>query len=222
LIDVISAGAAQGLIAELSAIEGVEIGGSFGAVGAMRQKLLDGEPCDLVVLTQAQIAELRAAGRVSHSADIGGIATAIAVRADDPAPDVSSADSLRAALLAATAIYFPDPAKATAGIHFMKVLGHLGIPGDRKAKAFPNGAAAMREMAASREAGVIGCTQASEIIATAGARLVAPLPPGLDLQTVYAAGVAAGARHPQAARRFLDALTAERSAELRRRCGFQP
>ena len=53
--------------------------------------------------------------------------TAIAVRSGDASPPVGDADSLRAALLAADAIYFPDPKLATAGIHFAKVLDQLGI-----------------------------------------------------------------------------------------------
>ena len=53
-------------------------------------------------------------------------APAIAVRAGDPAPPVGDAAELRAALLAADAIYFPDPKLATAGIHFAKVLDGWG------------------------------------------------------------------------------------------------
>ena len=45
----------------------------------------------------------------------------------DPTPEVADAVSLRTALLMAEGIYFPDPVKATAGIHFASVVDRLGI-----------------------------------------------------------------------------------------------
>lgn len=47
----LSAGAAQGVVSALAAEIGCEISGSFGAVGAIREKVLAGEPADLVILT---------------------------------------------------------------------------------------------------------------------------------------------------------------------------
>ena len=215
----LSAGAAQAAVCALAAQEGVELRADFGAVGAMQKKLLDGAACDLIVLTQSLIAGLEAAGRVASSAGLGLVRTGIAVREADPLPDVSSADALRAALLAAEEIYFPDPEKATAGIHFAKVLGQLGVEGRRR--TFPNGATAMREMVRAPAQRVIGCTQATEIMNTPGARLVAPLPAGFELATPYAAGVCAGAPHGEDARRFLALLGGPESRGLRLKAGFE-
>jgi molybdate transport system substrate-binding protein len=220
----VSAGAAQGLVAALAATHAVEARGSFGAVGAMKEKLLAGEPCDVVILTSPQIAELARAERVLADtvADLGAVATSIAVREGDPAPFVSDAASLADALRAADALYYPDPTKATAGIHFAGVLQKLGIASEvsARAKTFPNGATAMRELA--RAGGrPIGCTQATEILATPGVRLVAPLPSGFELQTVYTAAVAAGSRQADAARRFVGLLAGESSRPLRVAAGFQ-
>ena len=144
----VAAGASQGLVAALARGAAVEVAGSFGAVGAQLEKLLGGEPCDVVILTDVQIAGLTAQARVDGAtcADLGSVPTAIAVRSGEAIPDVSSEAALRAALLAADAIYFPDPSKATAGIHFAKVIDLLGIRGEvgERLKAFPNGATAMR------------------------------------------------------------------------------
>jgi len=219
----LSAGAAQGVVAALAAKHAIGIDGSFGAVGAMREKFLAGEACDVVILPDAQIAELASAGRVraDTAGDLGAVATSIAVRAADPAPFVSDEASLRAALVAADAIYFPDPAKSTAGIHFAGILDRLGLAAalaDRL-KTFPNGATAMRAMAAA-VGRPIGCTQATEIVATPGVRLVAPLPRGFDLETVYTAAVADRAERPEAARRFVETLAGESSRPLRTAAGF--
>jgi molybdate transport system substrate-binding protein len=182
-LTILSGGAAQGLVAALAAAfkaqSGCEIDGTFGAVGAMRDKLLSGTPADLLILTRALIDELAAQGHVvaGSAADIGTVQTAVAVRTGDPAPQVGGADGLRAALLAADAIYFPDPKLATAGIHFAKVIERLGITADvaSRLKTFPNGATAMRELAAARGGRPIGCTQVTEILSTPGANLKSPL-----------------------------------------------
>jgi molybdate transport system substrate-binding protein len=205
----VSAGAAQALVAREARNEGIEVEGIFGAVGAMREKYLEGEPCDIVILTRKLIDELASQERVLAQGvvDLGSVPTAIAVRASDPAPDVSDAGSLRAALLDADAIYFPDPAKATAGIHFRHVLERLSIHDQVRGRIrnFPNGATSMRAMAEA-SGHPIGCTQASEIRATPGVRLVAALPKGYDLVTVYSGAVDAHAADRERAARFLARL----------------
>jgi molybdate transport system substrate-binding protein len=205
----VSAGAAQALVAATAQRDGVEVEGSFGAVGSMLQKYRDGAACDIVILTRRQIDQLVEDGRVRGETivDLGAVPTSIAVRDADPSPDVSTAQQLRDAVEAAEAIYFPDPDMSTAGIHFEQVLQKLGIHeriSDR-IRNFPNGATAMREMAKST-GHVIGCTQATEIRATPGVKLVAPLPKGLDLVTVYSGAVDAAAAQHEAAARFLKEL----------------
>ena len=147
-LQVLSGGAAQGLVTALAsqfkAETGCDIAGTFGAVGAMRDKLLGGARADLLILTAALIAELTLTGHVvaGSAADIGVVRTAIAVRAGDALPPVGDAGALRTALLRADAIYFPDPRLATAGIHFSKILDALGIGRDviMRLRPYPNGA----------------------------------------------------------------------------------
>ena len=158
-IRILSGGAAQGLVEALqSAFEArtaCKIDGVFGAVGAMKARLLAGEPVDIMILSRALIDGLARDGHVvaQSAKDIGAVQTAIAVRSGDPAPAVGSAAELRAALLASDAIHFPDPEQSTAGIHFAKVLRDLGVRdalADRLRPA-PNGATAMRALAAVEE-----------------------------------------------------------------------
>jgi molybdate transport system substrate-binding protein len=227
---VLSGGAAQGLVGALSpqleAETGCRIAGTFGAVGAMRDKLLAGTPADLLILTSTLIAELERTGHVDagSAVDIGIVRTGVAVRAGDPLPPIADAEGLRASLLAADAVYFPEPKLATAGIHFAGVLDRLGIAGALapRLRPFPNGATAMGELAAAGSVRPIGCTQITEILVTPGVTLVGPLPEGFGLATVYTAGVAARAGLPEAARRLAALLAGEAAAGLRRRLGFEP
>ncbi len=232
-LNILSAGAAQGVVmalaAQLKAETGAELHGSFGAVGAMRDKLLAGEPCDLIILTQAQIAELAVQGRVAPetAADLGTVYTGVAVRVGDPRPDVSTADGLRAALLASSGIYFPDAVNSTAGIHFAKVIDSLGIRDAvaGRLRTFPNGATAMRNMvnenAFDTDTHLIGCTQVTEINNTPGAVLVDKLPKEFELATIYSVGVCSNAASVALARRFAAMLTNDASLALRRKHGYE-
>jgi len=147
----------------------------------------------------------------------------VAVKAGAPAPLVDTPEQLKAALLAATGIYFPDPIKATAGIHFMSVLKQLGIDTELapRLRPFPNGATAMGEMARCDESGLIGCTQVTEILYTPGVSLVAPLPQAFELATVYTAAVSSQADSPQAAAALIALLISPSSAALRAAGGFE-
>ena len=225
---VLSGGAAQGLVGDLAARfkaeTGREIDGNFGAVGAMRDKLLAGAPADLLILTRALIDALTVQGHVvpGSAVDIGTVATAVAVRSGDPAPAVDDPAQLSAALLAADEIYLPDPAQATAGIHFAGVLDRLGIAAAvaSRLRPFPNGMTAMRALAAATGARPLGCTQVTEILATPGVRLVAPLPDPLGLATLYTAAVATRAALPDAARALAALLVGAEARGARQRLGF--
>jgi len=227
-LNILSGGAAQGLVASLAPkfkeMTGFEIAGEFGAVGAMAEKLRKGTPTDIVILTSAMIAKLAEENLAVPASitDIGLVETAIAVRAGDAQVAVKDADALRAALLAADAIFVPDTRASTAGIHVAKVLQQLGIAEAVAARLriYPNGATAMRHLAESDASRPIGCTQSTEIISTPGVVLSGSLPPGCELATMYTAAVTAQAAHPRQARDLIALLTAADQRALRERAGF--
>jgi molybdate transport system substrate-binding protein len=227
-LNILSGGAAQGLVASLApefrAMTGFDIAGEFGAVGAMADKLRGGTPADIVILTAALIATLAQENLVvpGSIADIGLVETAVAIRAGDPPAPVNDAASLRDTLLAADAIFVPDTRASTAGIHVAKVLQQLGIADvvAARLKIYPNGATAMRHMAESDAVRPIGCTQSTEIISTPGVVLSGSLPPGCELSTVYTAAVAAQAVNARPAQDLIGLLIGAGQHELRARAGF--
>jgi molybdate transport system substrate-binding protein len=227
-LNILSGGAAHGLVASLAAkfrtLTGFEIAGEFGAVGAMADKLRQGTPTDIVILTAAMVAKLADEKLVvpSSISDVGLIETALAVRASDPKVAVTDAASLREALLAADAIFLPDTKASTAGIHVAKILQQLGIADTVAArlKIYPNGATAMRHLAASGAVRPIGCTQSTEIISTPGVVLSGSLPAGCELATMYTAAVTARADNAKQAQLLIDLLTDADQRTLRMRAGF--
>ena len=182
-------------------------------------------------------------------AALGRVRTGIAVQRGAPHPDLSTPEALKAALQAASAIYFPDAERSTAGIHFARVMQELGIHEHPKAgrgrpppagieesgkatfpqealqprfRTYPSGAIAMREMAAAPGPGLIGCTQVTEINYTEGVELVGVLPKRFELATVYSAAATAGSAERVAlAQNFIGLLTGADTLVLRTAGGFE-
>jgi molybdate transport system substrate-binding protein len=121
----------------------------------------------------------------------------IAVKSGATKPDISSADAVRHALLAAKSIAYSDSAS---GVYVStEMFQRLGITEDMKGKA--------RQIPAEPVAGVvargdaeIGLQQISEMLPVAGVDIVGPLPADLQKITVFSAGIATGSREPDAGR----------------------
>lgn len=227
-LHVLSAGAAKGVVTVLApalqAAAGAKVCADFGAVGTIRDKLLAGARCDVLVLTATMLEDLARDGHVVPDtiAPLGRVRTGIAVRAGDPLPAIAGRDSLRRSLLAVAGLFVPDMERSTAGAHFATVLRGLDIHdavGERLHE-YPSGSVAMHELAQSHEPGALGCTQITEIHDTPGVVLVGPLPAEFELATVYSAAVSTTAQEPGAARRFVQMLTGAQSRDLRSTGGF--
>ena len=224
----LSGGAAAGLVnplkAGFEAKHGCTLHGTFSAVGAMKEALLQGTPCDVVILSKALVQGLIDSGHVKAGSlhALGVVKTGIAVKQGTTHPAIATRADLQAAFRAAKGIYFPDPKLATAGIHFFKVLQTLGLDvalADRF-RTFPNGATAMKAMALATGP-VIGCTQVTEIKYTEGVDLVGVLPQEFELATVYALGISAQAQQPQLAQAMSDTLTDTSTEALKLAGGFE-
>ncbi len=207
----------MGLVKQLL---GETVTGSFGAVGTMHDKFLAGEPCDILILARKQLDELKAAGALlaDSMVDIGYVKTGIATRAGDPAPAIHDAASLRTALQKASQIYAPDLIKSTAGQHVAKMLAALGIT--TPVSEHPNGAIAMKTMAASTGGHPLGCTQATEILYTDGVRLIGLLPAEFELSTLYSAAAVQRSSHRTAALAAIETLVNDSTVAQRRAAGF--
>jgi molybdate transport system substrate-binding protein len=214
-LNIFCAGAGQAVVSQMAAKfqreSGCVIKAEYGAVGAMKARVVAGAPADVVVVTSALIDELIAEGEVvaSSRADLGRVGTGVAVRAGTPRPDVRDVDVLRANILAATRIVCPDPAVATAGKVVLRVLDQLGIAKEvvPRLQYFPNGYAAMGNLAKSDGLLELGITQVTEILANPGVTLVGPLPDPVQNMAVYTAGLAVRSAHPERAREFIRRLT---------------
>jgi len=225
----LSAGAAQGLVRALAPMferdEQCEVDARFMPVRALEETLVAGAACDVVISSEAMLERFAREARVRGETlvPLGSVHTGIAVRAGERAPAIDTEARLRSALSAAARLYVPDPERATAGIHFVKVLRALGLY-ERLAPriaSHANGVAAMMALAAAEARGAVGCTQITEILCTAGVTLVGALPAPFGLRTGYAAAVGASAAQRELAQRFVAMLAAPGNATARRAAGFE-
>jgi molybdate transport system substrate-binding protein len=226
-LHVLSAGAAKGLVQglqpEFERDIGVTLQATFGAVGAMLERLNSGAACDVIILTRAMLDALARDGRIEpRIADLGWVHTGVAVASNAALRPVADVSALRAVLEPARTIYLPDPERATAGIHALRVLKTLGLSDiEARLRAFPNGAAAMAALAQQADPQSVGITQVSEILYTPGVQLLGALPAPHGLATLYSAAVMRGAAHAGAAVQLLERLCAPSAARWRQQRGFE-
>lgn len=218
-LHIFSAGAAQAVVARLVQTfqreHACAIQASYGAVQSMRARVVQGEPADIVLLTDTLIDELVAQGLVvpGSRVDLGTVGTGIAVRANTPLPSVDSLLTLRDTFMASDRVVCPDPAAATAGKVLLNALEQLGIREQMQARLTycSSGYEAMAQLARGTGAHELGIMQMTEIIASSDVALAGPLPGELQSTAIYSAGVAAQSASPALARQFIRQLTDARA-----------
>ncbi len=143
----------------------------------------------------------------------------VAVKAGAPKPDISSADALKRALLAAKTI---GHSAGTSGAYVVSLMARLGIAEETKPKLRQTPAGVrVAAMLASGEV-EIGLQQESELKNEPGISYLGPLPPELQQVTLYAAGLGTAAKQPEAAKALVKALTGPDAAVAIAKHGMQP
>eukprot|EP01037_Dinobryon_pediforme_P001866 gene1865-1895_t len=225
---VLSAAAMKGAVASMpdgfTAETGDHVRFVFGTAGFIRDKAVGGEAFDVVIVPPAPMADLMSRGLVTEGSmlKLGLVKLGAAVRSGAPHPDISTEASFRAALLAAASIGMADPATgATSGIYLAKLLERLGVLEAVKPKLtfYPEGQVAME--AAARGEIALGLGQVSEILPVTGAAFIGTLPEPLQLQTVYAAGLAQQGRNREAAVRLMKYMSGPQARAAFRSQGFE-
>src|SRR6266851_7300633 len=193
-LKVISAGAVRGLIAEIiedySHRTGQKFDFTIGTTGQLRSIITSGQPADLIIVSVPLMGELEQTGKLTPGsrAELGRVGIGVAVRDGAAAPDVSTPEALKKALVEARSVAYTNPAEGgTSGIYFNGVAERFGI-GDairQKAVLTRGGREAAIEVAEGRAE--LAIVFISEAAAVKGVKLAGPLPPTLQDYSVYAA-----------------------------------
>jgi molybdate transport system substrate-binding protein len=228
-VKVISAGAVRsvvgGMIDAYASKSGVKFTFTTGSTGVLRKIIASGEPADLIIASGPLMAELEATGKMTPGSrvDLGRIGLGVVVRDGATAPNVSTPDSLKRALIAAKSIAYTDPARGgTSTLHLMKIAEQFGIAAEVKTKGVfaTGGNDAVAKVGEGKAE--IAVVLISEVSAAKGARLAGPLPKELQLYTIYAAAIPLSSTDPANARALVTELI---SPTLRKRweeAGWEP
>ena len=228
-VSILSGGAAFGLIEgikeQFRKEAACDITGEFGAVGLMKDKLLAGQDCDVLILSRKLIDGLLQDDQLlpESVSDLGVVSTGIALKTGQALVPVATSDEYRQALLNADKIMVPHMTKSTAGIHMKKVFTDLGIFDqiESRVQEYPNGATAMKALAESEGNNNMGCTQITEILYTPGVQAIGNLPPGCELDTVYTVAVPKNAKQADLALQLIKLLSDSSLNDYKNANGFK-
>jgi len=228
-LKVISAGAVRGLIAQIiddySRQTGQKFDFTIGTTGQLRDIIASGQHADLIIVSAPLMGELEKTGKLvpGSRAELGRVGIGVAIRDGATAPDVSTPEALKKALIEARSVAYTNPAEGgTSGIYFAGVAERFGI-GDaikKKAVLTRGGREAAIEVAEGRVE--LAIVFISEAAAVKGVKLAGPLPPALQDYSTYATAIPSSSTDPAAARAFIVALTSTAMAERWRANGFEP
>jgi len=195
----------------------------FAVVGAIQQRLTQGERADVVLLPVALLDAMDKAGafRAQGRTIVGRIPIGVVAREGTQAPDISTPDAVRKALMDAHSVVFPDPKVTPTGKHLIGVLAQMGIAQSMQPKitfknAIDGGVDLVRDGRID-----LGLFLVTEILPVKGIRLVGSLPASMQGYVVYAAAVAADSKASQAAAQFVQFISESNARAKWQAAGFE-
>jgi molybdate transport system substrate-binding protein len=193
---------------------------SVGGVDAAR-RVDDGDAFDFVVLAADVIDQLAAGGRVDPGSrtDLARSAVAIAIAAGAARPDVSNESAIRDAVLRARSIgYSTGPS----GAHLVRLFERWGIAdaiAPRIVQASPGISVGTLVARGDVE---LGFQQLSELMHVPGVDVIGPLPPEIQVTTIFSAAVCTVSRCAAAAEALLSFFASPEADAAKRRHGMEP
>jgi molybdate transport system substrate-binding protein len=228
---VLCAGACREILNELGAAYAaryrVPVRAEFATSAAIGARIGRGEIFDLVITTQAAIAELERANEVIAVTALARSRVGVAVAAGRPKPDIGSVAAFVAALRGARSIACADPALRTpSGLFLAGLFERLGLATELKPRLRLIGAVAGAPVvvceAVARGEAELGLQQISEIVAVSGVDLVGPLPTEIQETTEFSVALAVRAPQPALARKFAAFLISATAKKVIAAHGMEP
>jgi molybdate transport system substrate-binding protein len=191
---------------------------SVGGVAALKRVQAD-EAFDIVCLAANVIDQLIAEGKIvaGSRTDLVKSGVAVAVRTGTPRVDLSSEESVKAAVLAAATVgYSTGPS----GVYLAKLFERWGIAEQIKDRTVlaPPGVPVGSFMAKGEVE--LGFQQLTELMNIDGIDILGPLPDAIQLITVFSAGIATTSTQPDAVRELLAFLVSDDAIAIKRANGM--
>lgn len=185
------------------------------------KRISAGEVVDIVIMAAPNVDKLIAEGKLvaGSRTDVAKSGVGIAVRAGLPRPDISSGEAVKQALLAAKSVAYSS---GPSGEYVAALFRKMGIADAIKAKVTQTPSGTLVGDVVARGDADLGFQQVSELVHVKGIAFLGPLPADIQHVTVFAAGLHAAAKQPNAAKTLVKFLTAPEAAPLIRKTGMEP
>ena len=193
---------------------------SVGGVDAAR-RVQAGEAFDVVILASDAIDKLAASGhvRAGSKVDLVHSGVAVAVREGATVPDLGSEDAVRRAVLAARSLSYST---GPSGVALARLFERWGIADEIAPRIVtPPPGVPVGTLVASGEV-ELGFQQLSELMHLPGIDVLGPLPPAIQIETIFAGGVAATSQRAGEVRALLAFMASDGTAALKRAHGMAP
>ena len=208
------------LVPQFEAASGHKVATTWAGTVDIMKRMAAGEVFDLVISSSGSIGELSKQNKIVAGSGVNLAKTGIGigVRKGAAKPDVGTAEAFKRALLNAKSIGLST---GPSGVYLEKLFERLGVADAVKPKIrqIPSGGT-VAPLVASGQA-EIGFQQISEIAHAEGIDYVGPLPPDLQLISVFTAGVYTGAPHPDEARALVTFLTTPAGIAVMKKHGLE-
>ena len=193
---------------------------SVGGVDAAK-RVQAGEVFDIVFLASDAIDKLVKAGHLiaASKVNLADSGVALAVRAGASKPDVSCAEAVRAAVLAARSVSYSTGPSGVALANLFETWGIAAQIKDRIVTAPPG--VPVGSLVAKGEV-ELGFQQLSELIHQEGITLLGNLPDDIQITTTFSAAVCTASMYQEEAQALLAFLTSDQAASAIRRQGMEP
>jgi molybdate transport system substrate-binding protein len=193
--------------------------------GSLLNRLKKGERADVLVVTAPAMDGLEKDKSLVQGsrAELVRALIGVAVKAGGKAPDISSPDAFKAALLSARSVSYVDPrAGGTSGTYFEGLMGKMGIAPQMKAKTVYRTQGSEVADAVAKGDAELGVSFIAELAPNKGVKIAGPLPEAIQLPTNYAAAIPSGSASVDAARGFIRAMTSPAGTAVFKAAGLEP
>src|SRR3981189_2571281 len=186
---------------------------SYELGAALMNKINSDAPLGIVTHYPDAVDDLAKKGKVlpGTRAVFARAGIGVAVKAGAPKPDIGSTEAFKRAMLAAKSVAYSRA--GASGLYTAKLMERLGIADAMAPKTKLVDGVPVAEVVAKGEA-EIGMQQINVILPVAGVDYVGPLPPELQDYVVFAAGVLAVSKEPDAAKALVRFMSAPEAAPL--------
>jgi len=220
-VKIVATIAVEGAFTELAPLlptrSGVPVNVEFATTAALVERLTNGEPADLAILTKEAVQQLAAKGHVRSSTDLVLSMIGIAVGDDAPLPAMKTTDDFVAFMKATPSIAYT--VRGVSGLHMAQLIEQLGLTDVVKPKAMLVDGFAGTPLRGGKVAAAV--QQISEL-RFAGAKNIVPLPDEIQVRTVFTVAVLNGAASADSAAKIVRVLTSAEAAAAYERAGASP